>query len=450
MLSQCEANFNYDSDSSTSTQLIEEEPQVLQEFKFIEKMPESVRSHVRRWVMITLSHLENAASVTEPTVVQRLTETFDVYRIVIGRERHADGNRHWHVLMQSANASKNNVTKKLRGLFPEFTGRGINVSYAYKGWGTPLKYVTKDGDFSVYGNYDVDQLQEDLKAVKGKRKMQIQKIRKLAEKDVPTETIMLDEEVETATFQSVDNTRNFIELVKKQTNAMKGSIAIVEDLGKDAVPYPFDMFSPEQLLALHMWTKQMTHGRKPRQPQPFLCGPSGTGKTYWFQFLASFTNAYLALPEGDRPIANYSDQEHDWIFINEFTKKFELGFLLQLTEGTPMQFKKYRAQGQKNRNCPVVFTGNCLPTYSNGPRLEALKTRLFVMNCSRSFLQQSDPTALDMDNFYCEEEEVQQHSKERFCATLLKLRELKHSDIIRMFSPMTGWVEEANLSAQQG
>jgi len=415
-------------------------------FKFVSKMPDSVSGHIRRWVMITLSHLENVPGMTENEAVKRLTEAFGVYRIVIGRELHKDGNRHWHIVMQSMDASKNNVTKKIRALFSEFSGRGINVQFSYKGWSTPLKYAVKDGDFLIFGNYDDYALQEDLKAIKGKRKMQIQKIRKLAEQDVPTESIMLDEEVETATFQSVDNTRNFIDLVKKQTNAMKGSVKIVEELAEDSTAYPFDMFSPEQLYALQMWIKQMTHGRQPRQKQPFLVGPSGTGKTYWFQFLASFTNCYSAHADGERPISDYSDQEHDWIFINEFTKKFELGFLLQLTEGVSMRFKKYRAQGMKERNCPVVFTGNCLPTYQDGPRLEALKTRLKVLNCSRVFIQEQRD--IDDDDAWYGEQVTVAHSKGRFCATLIKLRDLTHAEVMRMYAPMIGWQPEANLSAQ--
>jgi len=101
-------------------------------------------SHIRRFILLTLSHAERAdrQMYTPHFVTTKVRGLFSCDQIVVSRETHAEGGYHYHVGILNCTASVHTATKVLRKAFSEFDGRQLNVSF-HKSWKTILKYCLK-------------------------------------------------------------------------------------------------------------------------------------------------------------------------------------------------------------------------------------------------------------------------------------------------------------------
>lgn len=106
------------------------------------------KSILRKYILLTLSRVDYTAergALTADSIIARLTEAFVCKSIVICKETHNSNSLgfHYHVGLWNESASKYTSTPKLRGLFPEFEGRQLDVSY-HKGWNTVCAYLLKE------------------------------------------------------------------------------------------------------------------------------------------------------------------------------------------------------------------------------------------------------------------------------------------------------------------
>lgn len=105
---------------------------------------ELTRSTRRDYLLITLSHAERR-DFRRRESIDRILEISDCIKIVAARETHQNEGFHFHIGVHCTNASKNNVTKKVRNLFPEFEGMQCHVQFQ-KTRSAICTYVTKQDE----------------------------------------------------------------------------------------------------------------------------------------------------------------------------------------------------------------------------------------------------------------------------------------------------------------
>lgn len=336
--------------------------------------------NLRRWLLVTLSHTETR-SVELSVACERLQKTFEISRGVAVKEKHKDLGEHFHIAIECSDASRYTATNEVRKLFPEFEGRGCNVSF-HKAWVTMLQYVTKENgalqSAHIFGDYTIDDAERELQAKRGKTMNAVVAVRKHVESGGTCASLAYNDDVAPFMLRSCSSVVAFAGLVgdsQKKENTWE-TITRLAALGDAAAGLEF--IGPEQVEALTVFVKQL-HGRRHREPQLYCVGDSGTGKSYLFQLLSMETRCFIPCVEnGDRAFAGYSDELHDWIFINDFHDNVKFQLLSNLCEGAPYMLNGYGGQRKKMRNVPIVFTANNKPVYRglSEQRQKAIQSRM--------------------------------------------------------------------------
>lgn len=117
------------------------------------KVSRAKPSHIRNFLLITLTHAEREArsAVTREIIKARILELYDKTKIIIiAKEQHEDGGFHYHAGLFTT-VSRHRAEKMLRSAFPEWEGMAIDLKMK-RGWPVICAYVTKeDRDFLVWG-----------------------------------------------------------------------------------------------------------------------------------------------------------------------------------------------------------------------------------------------------------------------------------------------------------
>lgn len=120
------------------------ENETLKQLLFFFTFKELTRSTRRDYLLRTLSHAERR-DFRRRESIDRILEISDCIKIVAARETHQNEGFHFHIGVHCTNASKNNVTKKVRNLFPEFEGMQCHVQFQ-KTRSAICTYVTKQDE----------------------------------------------------------------------------------------------------------------------------------------------------------------------------------------------------------------------------------------------------------------------------------------------------------------
>ncbi|KAI9080005.1 hypothetical protein K1719_038070 [Acacia pycnantha] len=87
-----------------------------------------------------------------------MTNLINILHQVVSKESHDCAGYHYHVGLQSKDASKNTCTHLIRQAFSEFSGSQCNVKF-HKGWGTLIGYITKEDQSPyVWGIYSLSEI----------------------------------------------------------------------------------------------------------------------------------------------------------------------------------------------------------------------------------------------------------------------------------------------------
>lgn len=124
--------------------------------------------------------------------------------------------------------------------------------------------------------------------------------------------------------------------------------------------------------------------RKLRQPQLWLQGPPGSGKTTLVQELERFLSVFYVPMDGDSFLDGFQD-DYDLIVFDEMKSQFKLTWLNQFIVGSTMSVNVKGAKILKTKNTPVMFLSNygVLSAYKNmTPALEAFMDRLLIVHCT--------------------------------------------------------------------
>lgn len=334
----------------------------------------------RRFILLTLSHNETRG-LTKDQVHERISTKFTIIRSICATEQHTEGGHHFHYAFENTNASKNTATKIIRDLFPEWDGMHLDIKF-HKSWTTMAKYVTKeDKNFSIYGDYTRELLDEELLAVASKSLNAVRVIRAHIAKGLPIAELTTNDVVAPIMLRSASSVRAFAQYVQ-EAMPREQTLQTIQRLAMTVPVEDIDNFvatlSQPMIDSLQLFVRQL-QGRNLREPHVYCFGPTHTGKSYLFTLIAQNTRCYIpCLENNDRAFADYDDNTYDWIFINDFHDNVKFQLLSQLCEGNTMKLNAYGCQKTKRKNCPIVFTSNQLPQYKNldQTRLNALLTRI--------------------------------------------------------------------------
>jgi len=134
------------------------------------------RATLRPYILVTLSHAEaeSRKCVTRKEIVERIAAVIRCNAIVVAKELHKGDGFHYHIGIESTNASRNNAARLIRDAFPEFEGAQCLAKF-HKAWGSICAYVTKeDKSPLIWGQYTLEQIKEKADAVRRHRRRTMQ------------------------------------------------------------------------------------------------------------------------------------------------------------------------------------------------------------------------------------------------------------------------------------
>lgn len=360
------------------------------------------QSNLRKHLLLTLSHVERQApNLNLSEVFAQMAAVCKVIRAVGCKELHEEGGFHYHMAIENSNANKHSITKRIRNAFKEFDGRQVDVKF-HKSWVKMLQYVTKeDEDFQVFSandDYTRSMVLEELECKQSKTLNAVYAIRKHIDNGGSIHSMVRDDLVAPFMLRSASSVTQFATYVQ-QSKQRETFMQAVDRMGSTGSIHTAERFlNASQKESLREFMAQMS-GRKLRQPQLYCVGESCTGKTYPFMLLAQHLPGCFipCLENNDRAFAQYDDDIHEWILINDFHDNVKFQLLSNLCEGSLMTLNGYNGQKQKKKNCPIVFTANQLPSYKNLDcrRVEALKKRLYPITFMESVEEEQEDLSVE-------------------------------------------------------
>lgn len=161
IMSNCNAPFSRNLYSISDSEVKESSKKIDVDLSAAVKKLKS--STVRPFLLVTLSHCERR-NISQSDVIERFNKLYSCRSILVSREPHERGGFHYHIGLETRNASKNNFQKLIRAAFPEFDGKQVNVQQARKGFGPICSYVTKfDKSPLIWGEYNLKQVLQKAK-----------------------------------------------------------------------------------------------------------------------------------------------------------------------------------------------------------------------------------------------------------------------------------------------
>lgn len=333
---------------------------------------------MRKYILLTLSHADGTVergALTADLIIARLKEAFVCKSIVISKEIHSSMGFHYHVGLWNESASKYTAISKLRGLFPEFEGCQLDVSY-HKGWNTICAYLLKeDKSPVVWGEESLDLVRERASSAAGKRRGP--DLVKLLREKSSWEEVMADDNLVKkclSSYSSVRNTFTDMQAAKRNTHFFERLVGYVKEKG--GLAYTGDELK-ERLPLLTWLAFNLCRKRHLRQRQMLVLGEPGTHKTDMVQSLSQFLNVYFV----SRRAKDFTgaDRDYDLWVIDELAGyEADVDMLNVLLDGQKVSLDcKYGRVFEKLKNVPIILISNRLPYNCN---VESFRTRVHEMH----------------------------------------------------------------------
>jgi hypothetical protein len=336
------------------------------------------KSTLRKYVFITLTHAETREKeVSKAELFKRVKGLAGCQAIVMATEKHEDGGYHYHIVVKTSGASKNNALRRIRNLFPEFEGRQCDIKFP-KGWGPVLAYVTKeDRDPAVWGQFSREQILEIARDASKKRRCKVDSRRILSElEECETWWDVYDNpELKERLLQGYTNMKKIhedFEYLKARRRTIGTKIVDFLELHKSPSEYTPE-YLKEKYVLLDWIACQLVFRRPIKSKQLYIYGEPSVQKTLIFSMLAKVVRIYFASSrKGD---FSGADNLYDLWLFDEFHEQEESTFgaatdtgtafantLLKVLDGQECRLdSKYARVFTKKCNVPIVMIGNTLP-----------------------------------------------------------------------------------------
>lgn len=307
---------------------------------------------------------------TQPQVVlDRALEKWgrNVDFAVVSTEKHQDGSPHLHAVF----GFKERISGSNARFVDFLSGSHGNVQYV-KSISRACKYVAKDGLYVVHGDVpglstpqgtstpQVKPLDDCVAMLKEKRPM-----KEVFEKhgkqvllyggrlDAFAARVKTYDQPPLLTWQGVTHTEISVD-------------------------------DPPSQIVVQWLNENVLQPRKRKQSQLFIVGPPNIGKSYLIETLRKFCRVYDC-PMGENWYNQYSDDDFDLVFLEEFRGQKTITWLNQFLDGSPMPLAVKQGGYLKMKNLPVVIASNytleeCFHNAAEAGSigLEALRTRLAI------------------------------------------------------------------------
>uniref|UniRef100_A0A7N0UNL0 Replication protein n=1 Tax=Kalanchoe fedtschenkoi TaxID=63787 RepID=A0A7N0UNL0_KALFE len=279
---------------------------------------------VREFILVTLIHAENRPFTDTRTIISRVRDLFQCRAIAIAKEVHKstegdDSGEHFHIGIWAMDASKNNLRKKIRSLFPEWKGRAIGIS-VHKGWGSICRYITKEDQKPiVWGEFTQQQILSIAEAHKKKKAMNLEignlAILKKIEELEDWYQVYRDDILANRVLNHLPRMKEAYEdfkIVKDiESNVFSRIIDYLEAKGN---PQEYDVEEiREKSLVIDWIACQLCFKRPLKTKQLFIYGEPSTQKTLLMSYLSKVIKVYFASSRKN-DFAGANDYYDLWVF----------------------------------------------------------------------------------------------------------------------------------------
>jgi len=325
-----------------------------------EKTKKTVRFQAKKWFLTYPQ-----CTTTKETALSNAEAMFpDLVWIICAEEKHQDGTPHLHVGLEFSRR----YNSRNANCFDPISGQHGNYQ-PMKNQLQCIKYIIKDGAYIAKGI--------DPKAILQK---QNGKFAYIASKVMEGNSL--------SSLNQLD--AGFVLANKRKLEEYMAWYAVLKEKEKkfpweetDVIP---DLKNAHNSLIVEWLKQNIKMPRLLRQPQLYLYGPPGIGKTHLVASLDSYLSIYYMSRDDGEFMDRYEDGAYDLIVMDEFSNKKSMQFMNQILDGQKCTLKKKGGQILKSDNLPVIILSNYSleENYRNLAEkgyLEPLKTRLTIVFC---------------------------------------------------------------------
>ncbi len=329
-------------------------------------------------------------TVSKEVLLQNILDfRWDVDWAIVCSERHGDGSPHLHAVVKLKKIFRTTISSALDVLVD---GHGDYQKVKGRLW-QAVKYIIKDGDWCATPGLDPD---EFVRAGSSKTSTGYATIARSIHDD-PSLT-------PEAVFEFSPG------IYLKDSAKIKSFMAEVAVWragrvfkARTWVPIPLDRLSGPSILIARWLNDNLGKPRAFKQPQLYIYGPVGCGKTHLMNQLDKLISMYQ-IPSSEDWDDGYEDGVFSLAYLDEFKRTKTRSYILQWLQGSPMTLKKKGLPPYvKKQNIPTIFLSNfsLLDLYSDPkffgtlPALEARFLNVYVSHGERIDLWPSSVSSLE-------------------------------------------------------
>jgi len=292
--------------------------------------------------------------VAKERLEEHLRRVFkDFAQAAICAERHADGSPHLHAIVHLSKRCNIHSARTLD--LPDGRGGVFHGNYCpARSAMASLDYVEKNGDV-LYCGGDMETVRRELSSTGSNSASCESKKRKLGDafgkllEGASMAEILMDPELQTTVIHHMRNLSAAVSVCQTAMLLQNNSVFVTASGPAGSVSADIAEWLNQNLLK----------SRSLGQPQMYLFGPTGIGKTHLVQLLAPCLKIfYLNMTEDW--MDGYSD-DYDLVVVEEFHSQKTLQFMNQFLDGQPMPLRIRNSSYVKRKRVPVIITSNYSP-----------------------------------------------------------------------------------------